>query len=77
MAFKKGKAYGHVARIVPAQFLNPFVKSNKTDIVDAEAIAEAISRATVRFVALKTEAQLDLKSFIGFGNVRFYIKYLL
>lgn len=59
---RKAKAYGHLARIVPAQFVKPFVKSNKTDIVDAEAIAEAISRPTMRFVAPKTEAQLDLQA---------------
>ncbi|MFC0402982.1 IS110 family transposase [Paraburkholderia rhizosphaerae] len=53
---------GHSTRIVPAQFVKPFVKSNKTDIVDAEAIAEAISRPTMRFVQPKTEAQLDLQA---------------
>ncbi|WP_205844611.1 hypothetical protein [Klebsiella quasipneumoniae] len=35
---RKAKAYGHLARIVPAQFVKPFVKSNKTDIVDAEGL---------------------------------------
>lgn len=54
---RKATDAGHSARIVPAQF----VKSNKTDIVDAEAIAEAISRPTMRFVQPKTEAQLDLQ----------------
>ncbi|WP_150609104.1 IS110 family transposase [Pandoraea cepalis] len=53
---------GHPVRIVPAQFVKPFVKSNKTDIVDAEAIAEAISRPTMRFTQPKTEAQLDLQA---------------
>ncbi|WP_346779030.1 IS110 family transposase [Burkholderia sp. Ac-20384] len=53
---------GHQVRIVPAQFVKPFVKSNKTDIVDAEAIAEAISRPTMRFTQPKTEAQLDLQA---------------
>lgn len=47
---------------MPAQFVKPFVKSNKTDIVDAEAIAEAISRPTMRFTQPKTEAQLDLQA---------------
>ncbi|MEI7298746.1 hypothetical protein WCQ02_42455, partial [Paraburkholderia tropica] len=37
---RKAVAQGHQVRIVPAQFVKPFVKSNKTDIVDAEAIAE-------------------------------------
>lgn len=48
---------------MPAQFVKPFVKSNKTDIVDAEAIAEAISRPTMRSTQPKTEAQLDLQAF--------------
>ncbi|WP_250494992.1 IS110 family transposase [Caballeronia sp. GAWG1-1] len=59
---RKAAAYGHQIRIVPAQFVKPFVKSNKTDIVDAEAIAEAISRPTMRFTQPKTEAQLDLQA---------------
>ncbi|NPT39379.1 IS110 family transposase [Paraburkholderia xenovorans] len=59
---RKAALYGHDPRIVPAQFVKPFVKSNKTDIVDAEAIAEAISRPTMRFAPPKTEAQLDLQA---------------
>ena len=59
---RKAVGQGHQVRIVPAQFVKPFVKSNKTDIVDAEAIAEAISRPTMRFTQPKTEAQLDLQA---------------
>jgi transposase len=59
---RKAAVYGHEVRIVPAQFVKPFVKSNKTDLVDAEAIAEAISRPTMRFSQPKTEAQLDLQA---------------
>ncbi|KAJ3473135.1 hypothetical protein NLI96_g13118 [Meripilus lineatus] len=59
---RKAIGQGHQVRIVPAQFVKPFVKSNKTDIVDAEAIAEAISRPTMRFTQPKTEAQLDLQA---------------
>jgi len=59
---RKAASQGHQVRIVPAQFVKPFVKSNKTDIVDAEAIAEAISRPTMRFTQPKTEAQLDLQA---------------
>lgn len=59
---RKAMGQGHQVRIVPAQFVKPFVKSNKTDIVDAEAIAEAISRPTMRFTQPKTEAQLDLQA---------------
>ncbi|HGL6719749.1 IS110 family transposase [Burkholderia contaminans] len=56
---RKAVLSGHEVRIVPAQFVKPFVKSNKTDMIDAEAIAEAISRPTMRFAQPKTEAQLD------------------
>lgn len=59
---RKAAALGHQVRIVPAQFVKPFVKASKTDIGDAEAIAEAISRPTMRFVQPKTEAQLDLQA---------------
>ena len=55
-------AQGHDVRLMPAQFVRPFVKSNKNDYLDAEAIAEAVQRPTMRFVALKTDAQLDLQA---------------
>ncbi|MFP4897171.1 IS110 family transposase [Paraburkholderia sp. EG304] len=59
---RKAAAAGHEVRIVPAQFVKPFVKSNKTDLVDAEAIAETISRPTMRFALPKTDPQLDLQA---------------
>src|SRR5690606_36259308 len=43
-------ALGHTVRIIPAQFVKPYVKSNKNDIIDAAAIAEAATRPTMRFV---------------------------
>lgn len=54
--------YGHDARIIPAQFVKPFLKSAKNDFNDAEAIAEAITRPTMRFVAVKNAEQLDLQA---------------
>jgi transposase len=51
---------GHDVRLIPAQFVKPFVKSNKNDFIDAEAIAEAVSRQNMRFVPIKTDDQLDL-----------------
>ncbi|WP_321852687.1 IS110 family transposase, partial [Burkholderia diffusa] len=51
---RKAALSGHEVRIVPAQFDKPFVKSNKTDMIDAETIAEAISRPTMRFAQPKT-----------------------
>ena len=53
---------GHDARIIPAQFVKPFVKSQKNDFLDAEAIAEAVQRPTMRFVPIKTEEQLDMQT---------------
>ena len=42
--------------------MKPFVKSNKNDFLDAEAIAEAVDRQNMRFVPIKTDDQLDLQS---------------
>ena len=53
---------GHDVRLIPAQFVKPFVKSNKNDFVDAEAIAEAVDRRNMRFVPIKTDDQLDLQA---------------
>jgi len=59
---RKIQALGHKVRLIPAQFVKPYVKSNKTDIIDAEAIAEAATRPTMRFAALKSEEQADLRA---------------
>lgn len=56
------RKHGHDVRLIPAQFVRPFVKSQKNDYVDAEAIAEAAQRPTMRFVPIKTEDQLDLQA---------------
>ncbi len=53
---------GHGVRLIPAQFVKPFVKFNKNDFVDAEAIAEAVERKNMRFVPIKTDDQLDLQA---------------
>jgi transposase len=53
---------GHDVRLMAAQFVKPFVKSNKNDYVDAEAIAEAVERKNMRFVPIKTDDQLDLQA---------------
>ena len=49
---------GHQVRLIPAQFVKPYRKSNKNDFLDAEAIAEAIEQ-NMRFAQLKTQEQLD------------------
>src|SRR6266576_6591084 len=53
---------GYEVRLIPAQFVRPFVKSNKNDYRDAEAIAEAVERENMRFVPIKTEDQLDVQA---------------
>ena len=54
--------YGHEVKLISPQFVRPFVKSNKNDFVDAEAICEAASRPSMRFVTPKTEAQQTLSA---------------
>src|ERR1700752_449320 len=53
---------GHEVRLIPAQYVRPYVKTNKSDYIDAEAIAEAVARPTMRFVPIKTDDQLDMQS---------------
>jgi transposase len=52
---------GHEIRLMSPEYVQPYVKAQKTDDRDAEAIAEAATRPTMRFVTLKSEAQLDLQ----------------
>jgi transposase len=47
---------------MPAQYVKAYVKTNKNDYLDAEAIAEAVQRPTMRFVPIKTDEQLDLQA---------------
>ena len=54
---RKLVGYGHEVRLIAAQFVRPFVKSNKTDAADAQAIWEAAQRPGMKFVAVKSEAQ--------------------
>jgi transposase len=55
-------AAGHEVRILPAQFVKPYLKANKNDFNDAAAIAEAAGRASMRYVPLKTTEQLELQA---------------
>lgn len=50
------QSYGHQVRLIPPQYVKPYVQGNKTDFIDAQAIAEACSRPHMRFVPVKTEA---------------------
>jgi hypothetical protein len=53
---------GHFPKLISPQFVRPFVKSNKNDFVDAEAICEAASRPSMRFVQPRTESQQAMRS---------------
>ena len=59
---RKLHAHGHDARLMPAKYVRPYSKGQKNDFRDAEAIAEAVQRPTMRFVATKTADQLDLQA---------------
>jgi transposase len=50
-------ALGHEVRLMPAQYVKPYVKRGKNDAADAEAICEAVTRPTMRFVPVKTPEQ--------------------
>jgi hypothetical protein len=56
------QALGIEVRLMPSVYVKPYVKSNKSDDRDAEAIAEAATRPTMRFVPVKSQEQLDLQS---------------
>src|SRR6478736_104325 len=53
---------GNDVRLIPAQFVKPYRKSNKNDFLDAEAIAEAVTKQNMRFVQIKTQEQLDVQA---------------
>jgi len=59
---RKLKALGHDARLMPAKYVRPYSKGQKNDFRDAEAIAEAVQRPTMKFVATKIADQLDLQA---------------
>ncbi|KGA61492.1 transposase family protein [Yersinia enterocolitica] len=49
------RQYGHEVKLIPPQYVKPYVKTNKTDAADAEAICEAVARPNMRFVQIKTD----------------------
>lgn len=54
---RKLQGFGHTVRLMAPQFVKPYVKTNKNDVADAEAICEAVGRPNMRFVPLKTTEQ--------------------
>lgn len=59
---KRFQAMGHTVRLMAPQFVKPYVKSNKSDQADAEAICEAVQRPSMRFVPIKSNTQQDVQS---------------
>jgi transposase len=59
---RKLQLLGHNARLMPAKYVRPYSRGQKNDFRDAEAIAEAVQRPTMKFVATKTADQLDLQA---------------
>ena len=55
-------AQGHTVRLMSPEYVRPYVKAQKNDDRDAEAIAEAATRPTMRFVEIKSEKQLDMQT---------------
>src|SRR5687768_5689124 len=56
------RSQGHEVRLMSPEYVRPYVKAQKNDDRDAEAIAEAATRPTMRFVTLKSEEQLDMQT---------------
>ena len=56
------QALGHTVRLMPPAYVKPYVKRQKNDVTDAEAICEAVTRPNMRFVPTKTVDQLDLQA---------------
>jgi len=59
---RKFRSMGHDVRLMSPQFVKPYVKSNKNDAVDAEAVCEAVQRPSMRFVPIKGIEQQDIQS---------------
>ena len=59
---RAARTHGHQVRPMPPEYVRPYVKAQKNDDRDAEAIAEAATRPTMRFVPLKAEGQLDMQA---------------
>lgn len=55
-------AHGHTVRLMSPEYVRPYVKAQKNDELDAEAIAEAATRPTMRFVEVKSQAQSDVQA---------------
>jgi transposase len=59
------QSFGHSVKLIPPQLVKPYVKRNKNDAADAEALCEAMSRPTMRFVPVKTAEQQAALMLVG------------
>jgi transposase len=59
------QSFGHTVKLIPAQLVKPYVKRGKNDMADAEALCEAMSRPTMRFVPIKTAEQQAALMLVG------------
>lgn len=59
---RRFREHGHEVKLMAPQFVKPYVKSNKNDMRDAEAIGEAVTRPTMRFVPIKEVEQQDIQA---------------
>lgn len=59
---RKLQSFGHTVKLMAPQFVKPYVKTNKNDVADAEAICEAVARSNMRFVPIKTAEQQSVLS---------------
>jgi transposase len=59
---RRFREHGHEVKLMAPQFVTPYRKANKNDLRDAEAIAEAVTRPTMRFVPVKSVEQQDLQA---------------
>src|SRR5450631_609145 len=64
---RKLQSYGHTVRLMAPQFVKPYVKSNKNDAADAEAICEGVARPNMRFVPIKN---IEQQSVLALHRVR-------
>jgi transposase len=59
---RRFREHGHTVKLMAPQFVKPYVKTNKNDMADAEAIGEAVTRPTMRFVPIKELTQQDFQA---------------
>jgi transposase len=59
---RKFQSFGHEVKLMSPQYVKPYVKTNKNDMKDAEAICEAVTRPSMRFVPIKTIEQQDIQA---------------